>query len=218
MVKETTNLYEHKCTSACFKPLRKSMPPDLHRVSLGYVYMSSDGSFYTKWGDGEWLSVDGMEFLYGGDGKFLRMFNPTVQLHIHSPGGKTIAKAVTQKKINPEAEYYAQEAAKKRMRKGDNLKEAQRFLGVEATKVIPYAPKKRKLRGSGRGAPGQPRSLFSKQVVNLRDSGTPEREVVERVVNWLREQGESVTPLQRRVVRKRVHYWFSPRKKKSEHK
>jgi hypothetical protein len=214
-VKETTKIYEHKCTSECFKPLRNPTPIGLRRVSLGYVYMSSDSGFYTKWGDDEWLPVDGMDFGYRLDGKLIKIFKPTVQLHIHSPGGRTIAKAVTRKEIRPDEKYYAQEAAKKRMRKGDNLKNTQKFLDAEAAKIIPYAPKKRQPpKGTGRGAPGQPRSAFSKRVVSLRDSNTPEHKVVEQMVIWLRDQGQSVTPLARSSIRKRVHRWFLPVKKK----
>jgi hypothetical protein len=44
-VEETTKTYEHQCTPACFKQHRIPPPPDLRRVSLGYVYVSSDGGF-----------------------------------------------------------------------------------------------------------------------------------------------------------------------------
>ena len=147
------------------------------------------------------------------------MFKPTVQLHIHSPGGRTIAKAVTRKEIRPDEEYHAREAAKKLKRKGHKLKEAQMFLDAEAKKVIRLAPKKRKpLKGTGRGAPGQPRSSFSKEVVSLRDAGMLEGAVVERMTAWLRKHGQPATPLHRDVIKRRVHRWFKPAKKKSEHK
>jgi hypothetical protein len=218
-VKETTKVYEHKCTPECFQPVHSPTPPDLRRVSLGYVYMSSDGGFYTKWGKGEWLPVEGMDFCYGPGGRMMRIFKPTVQLHIHSPGGRTMAKAVTRKQIRPGEEYYAQEAAKKLKRKGHKLKEAQNFLGAEAAKIIHHAPKKRTPpKGTGRGAAGLPRSPFSKEVVRLREAGMSEGAVVEQMIIWLRERGQPSTPLHRSSVRKRVHRWFLTAKKKSEHK
>lgn len=218
-IKETTKVYEHNCTPECFRQVHRPTPPGLRRVSLGYVYMSSDGGFYTKWGKGEWLPVEGMDFCYGSGGGMMRMFKPTVQLHIHSPGGRTIAKAVTRKQIRPGEEYYAQEAAKKLKRKGRKLKEAQNFLGAEAAKVIHHAPKKRTTpKGTGRGAAGLPRSPFSKEVVSLREAGMSESAVVEQMITWLREHGQPATPLHRSGVRKRVHRWFLPAKKKSEHK
>jgi hypothetical protein len=171
-----------------------------------------------KWGKGEWLPVEGMEFLHGPSG-MLRMFRPTVQLHIHSPGGRTIAKAVTRKEVRPGEEYHAREAAKKLKRKGRKLKEAQNFLDAEAAKVIRHAPKKRKPpKGTGRGAPGQPRSPFSKEVVRLHDAGVPESTVVEQMIVWLKARGEPVTPLQRDNIRKRVRRGFVLAKKKSGHK
>lgn len=216
-VKETTKVREHKCTPECFKPVRRPTPPGLRRVSLGYVYMSTDGGFYMKWGKDDWLPVEGMDFLHGPDG-LLRMFKPTVQLHIHSPGGRTVAKAVTRKEVRPDEEHHVREAAKKLKRKGRNLKEAQSYLGAEAAKVIRRAPKKRKpAKGTGRGAPGQPRSPFSKEVVRLRDAGIPESTVVERMTAWLRENGQHITPLHRDGIRKRVRRWFPPAKKKSGH-
>lgn len=214
-VKETTKVHEHKCTPECFKPVRRPTPPGLRRVSLGYVYMSSDGGFYTKWGKDDWLPVEGMDFCYRLDGKLVRMFRPTIQLHIHSPGGRTIAKAVTRKEIRPDEEYHAHEAAKKLKRKGRRLKEAQNFLDSAAAKVIRHAPKKRTPpKGTGRGAPGLPRSAFSKEVVRLRETGLNEDAVVERMIIWLREHGQPATPLHRTSIRKRVHRWFLVAKKK----
>ncbi len=218
-VEETTKTYEHKCTPACFRPRRKRTPPDLRRVSLGYVYMSSDGGFYIRLDDGDWLPVGGMNFGHKTNGEMFNMFIPTVQLYIHSPGGQTIARAVDDKEIDADEEYHAQEAAKKRMHKGDSLQDTQRFLDAQAVKVVPYAPKKRKPpKGTGKGAPGQPRKAFSKKVVSLRDAGMPESEIVEQMMRWLREQGEHVTPRDRSSIKKRVHFWFQPAKKKLEHK
>src|SRR4051812_35721934 len=88
-VKETTILREHRCTEECFKPARRRTPPNLRRVSLGYIYMSSNGRFYHPWGEGEWLSVEGVDFLHRQDGALIKMFKPTEQLHIHSHGGRT---------------------------------------------------------------------------------------------------------------------------------
>jgi hypothetical protein len=216
MIEETTTIYEHKCTPKCFRPMRRPKPPNLRRVSLGYIYMSSDGRFYHPWGKGDWLSVEGVDFCYRLDGALVKFFRPTVQLHIHSPGGRTTSKQTTHKEIRPGAGYYAQEAAKQIRHGGANLQATQRFLAREAAKVVPHAPKNRKpLKGTGRGAPGQPRSLFSKQVVDLRNKGVNEAQVVESMLKWLREQGERVTPLNRSGVRKRVHRWFSRSKKNS---
>ena len=218
-VKETMKVYKHKCTAECFKPPRKRAPPGLRRVSLGYVYISSNGGCYTKWGKDEWLPVEGMDFGQRMDGKLFRMFHPTVQLHIHSPGGMLISKSVSEKEIKPNEKYHAQEVAKLRKRKGDNLQGTVRYFGTIARDEIHYAPKKRKPpKGTGRGAPGQPRSPFSKKVVSLRNAGTPEHVAVEEMINWQREQGQPITPLDRSGIKKRVHRWFKPPKKKLEHK
>jgi hypothetical protein len=218
-VKETTRVYEHKCTPKCFHHIRRPTPPGLRRVSLGYIYMSSDGRFYMKWGKDDWLPVEGVDFGRRMDGTLVKWFRPTVQLHIHSPGGRTIAKAVTRKDIRPGEEYHAREAAKKLKRKGRKLKEAQNFLGAEVAKVISHAPKKRTpQKGTGRGAAGMPRSEFSKEVVSLRESGMSEGEAVEKMIIWLRERGQPATPLHRTGIRKRVHRWFVPATKKPGHK
>jgi hypothetical protein len=218
-VKETTKVYLHKCTPDCFRPAHKPPPPGLRRVSLGYVYMSSDGGFYTPWGKDDWLPVDGMNFFQGPGGRLLRMFNPTVELHIHSPGGRTVAKAVTRKDVRADEEYHAREAAKKLKRKGHKLKEAQNFLGAQAAKEISHAPKRRpQPAGVGRGAPGRPRGPFSKEVVRLRDAGVTEKEIVERMLTWLREQGQPGSPRHRASIRKRVRRWLTPPKKKLAHK
>jgi hypothetical protein len=163
-VEETLKVYEHKCTAECFKPPRKRTPPGLRQISLGYIYMSSNGGFYTKWGKGEWLPVSGLDFGQKMNGELFKIFNPTVQLHIHSPGGMLISKAVTEKEIKQNEKYHAQQVAKLRKRKGDNLQGTVRFFGTIARDEIHYAPKKRKPpKGTGRGAPGQPRSHFSKK-------------------------------------------------------
>src|ERR1043165_169368 len=49
LVKETTVLREHDCTPECFKPKRRRTAPNLQRVSLGYIYASSNGRFYHPW-------------------------------------------------------------------------------------------------------------------------------------------------------------------------
>lgn len=214
-IRETTTIYEHTCTPECFRRVRRPTPPDLRRVSLGYIYMSSDGGFYHPWGSGDWLAVEGVDFAHRQGGKLMMMFKPTVQLHIHSPGGRTTSKRVTHTNIRPGAGYYAQEAAKKIRHEGANLQATQRFLASEAAKVIPHAPKKRKPpKGTGRGAPGYPRSSFSKQVVALSDANMAEDKIVEHMIVWLREHGKPATPLHRNSIRKRVHRWFLTTKKK----
>lgn len=217
-VRETTVVHEHRCTSECLRPIRRRTPPNLRRVSLGYIYMSSNGRFYHRWGDGDWLSIEGVDFMQRQDGALVRMFRPTEQLHIHSPGGSTGWKEVTSKEVRPSAPFLAQQAAKEVRKHGANLRDTQRFLASEAAKVVPRAPKtQRPVKGTGRGAPGQPRSSFSKEVVILRERGMREREIVDNMMNWLREHGQTVTPLERRNVKRRVHRWFSSPSKKLAH-
>ena len=203
MVKETTTFHEHKCTADCFKPRRKRNPPNLRRVSLGYIYMSSDGRFYCPWGDEEWLSVEGVDFLRRQDGELIRMFRPVKQLHIHSRGGRTISKVVTRTQAKPGADYFAQQAAKKLRSQGASRRDTNFFLAREVGKIIPRAPKRRqRIKGTGRGAPGKPRSPFSKQVVALRENGIAEVDIVDKMMSWLRSIGKPATPLHRAGVKK----------------
>jgi hypothetical protein len=144
------------------------------------------------------------------------MFEPTIQHHIHSPGGKTISKYVTEKEIRVDAAFHAQEAAKKLKPKVRNLREAQNYLDAQAAKVIHHAPKSRKqIKGTGRGAPGAPRSDFSKEVVRLFNENQSEKKAVEIMLDWIKHHEKSP---QKTSVKKQVHYWYSRLKKNSRHK
>jgi hypothetical protein len=108
------------------------------------------------------------------------MFEPAIQLHIHSPGGRTYAKAVKKKEIKVDEAFHAREAAKKLKRKVSNSREAQNYLDAEAARIIPHAPKSRKRpEGIGRGAPGEPRSDFSREVIRLFNEDVSEKRAVQ---------------------------------------
>jgi hypothetical protein len=71
------------------------------------------------------------------------MFEPAIQLHIHSPGGRTYAKAVKEKEIKGMS-FPRARSREELKRKGSNLREAQNLLDAEAARIIPRAPKSRK--------------------------------------------------------------------------
>ena len=215
VIKETTEFSEHRCTKDCLSSPPRPMPKNLRRISLGYIYDSDEG-YFIKWGKNDWLQVVGLTFAGASGGRLVKMFEPAFQMHIHSPGGRTIARATKEKEIRANESFFAQEAAKKKKRKGYNLRQTQNYLGAEAAKVISHAPKKRrKPKGVGRGAPGRPRSEFSKKVVSLFNEGRTEPAAVGLMTQWCKEQ---MPAPQESSVKKLVHRWYSRLRKSSGHK
>lgn len=203
-VRETTETIEHKCSPACFKPETRVKPRHLHKVNLGDIYIAPDGKFYSKRGFGNWMEVLGLTFTWSADG-FTLMWEPAEQLHIHSPGGRTVGKLVDEKEIRPDEKYHLTQAANKAKQKGRRLLEAERTFGAIAKGIIGLAPKRsRAPKGTGRGAPGIPRSPFSKEVVRLKTEGIPERVAVDAMVKWSRDHGQPVAGPHRTSIKQRV--------------
>jgi len=196
--------------SECFESSIKSEPKSLNKVSLGYVYQSSDGHIYIKQGKDEWLPVVGMSFGYSPERRLIKIFDPAVQLHIHSAGGKTITKATTQQKIKVDESYHAQEAAKKLKQKGRGRKAAQEYVSHKVAELIPRAPKyRRSPKGTGHGAPGTPRTPQGEEVVTLRNSGIPEEDAVNSMIDWYKQRG---LRSKGKSIEKLVHRWYHPKK------
>lgn len=206
----------HRCTPACFNRPPKPKPPNLRKISLGYLY-ESDGVLYTKFGK-DWMAVVGLEFWFMR-GRLHKMWDPVEQLHIHSPGGRTMAVSTSEKEIKTGPKYHARESVKKLKEKGYGRQAARLFLGEEVAKRIDKAPKrKRASKGTGRGAPGHPRSQFSREVVRLRDEGKLELETLSLMIEWSRHRGEPVAGPHRNHIKRRVRRWYSPAGKKPAHK
>lgn len=203
-----TRTFEHQCAPECFKKSHKPKPKGLRKLSLGYVYQSSDGRFYIPWGDDDWLPVDRMTFGYlAGTRRVVMMFEPAVQLHIHSPGGKTVGKETIQKNYKVDESYHTQLAAKMRQKKGDNLRATQGYLAAEAKKIIDPAPRHRRtLKGNGHGAPGRPRTEQGGKVVALFGANISEEVAIDHMIDWyaqreLRASKEGIKKLVRRWYR-----------------
>jgi hypothetical protein len=206
----------HRCTPACFNRSPKPKPPNLRKISLGYLY-ESDGVLYTKFGK-DWMAVVGLEFWFMR-GRLHKMWDPAEQMHIHSPGGRTMAVSTSEKEIKTGPKYHARESIKKLKGKGYGRQAARLFLDAEVAKRIEKAPKRKRAdKGVGRGAPGQPRSLFSKEVVRLRDEGKSEFETLSVMIDWSRHRGEPVAGSYRNNIKRRVRRWYSPARKNSAHK
>lgn len=202
----------HRCTPECFNRPPKPRPPNLRRISLGNLY-ESEGVLYTKFGD-EWMAVVGLEFWLDQDGLH-RMWHPAKQMHIHSPGGRTFAKYTSETGVKTNAAYLARESVKKLKKKGHGRQSARKFMGDEIAKQIKKAPKhKSSPKGNGRGAPGQPRSAFAKEVVRLRESGRSEEEAFKLMIAWSKQRNLPVAGPYRYYIKRRVHRWYVPQKKK----
>lgn len=215
IVKETAEFSVHQCGPACLNPPPRPTPKNLRKISLGYIYNSDEG-FFIKWGKDDWLPVEGVTFCRTTDGRLVKMFEPAIQLHIHSPGGKTYAKAVQEKEIKVDEAFHAREAARKLKRKVSSLREAQNYLDAEAARIIPHAPKSRRQpKGVGRGAPGEPRSDFSREVVRLFNEGVGEENAVRMMLEWIKRHENSP---HKTSVKKLVRRWYSELRKKSSHK
>jgi len=207
-VRETTEIIEHKCSPACFRPDKRPKPTNLRKVSLGFVYVAADGKCYLKEGFRNWMQVLGLTFTWSIEG-FTLMWEPAEQLHIHSPGGRTIGKHVAEKEIRPDENYHFTQAAKKAKQKGRKLVETERSYGAVAKRIIGVAPKRRRVpKGTGRGAPGMPRSSFSKEVVRLKSEGIPERIAVDAMVKWSSDHGHPIAGPFKTSIKQRTRRWY----------
>lgn len=207
-VKVTTRLSEHICTPDCFHKQPESKPRNLKKVSLGEVYQDDEGRFFTAWGEDDFLEVTGADFLTKSDGRMSLMFHPKEQLHIHSPGGKTIAKLITECEFRPSPDYYATEAAKKLKRRKKNLREAQSYLASKAAEVIPHAPRRSKpVKGTGRGAPRMPRSALGREIVRLLNSGIGRSEVLKKSVEFAKAKQIPIAGTHLKKIKKQVDFW-----------
>lgn len=209
-VKVITRLAEHKCTPDCFhKRLNESQPPrKLKKVSLGDVYQDDEGRFYTEWGEDEWLEVTGADFLINSAGHLCLMFQPKEQLHIHSPGGRTVAESITEREFRPSTDYHATEAAKKLKRKKQNLKQAQNYLSSKAAEIIPRAPKHKKpIKGTGRGAPMQPRNLMGREIVRLLQTGVNKSETLRKSIEFAQTQHLQIAGSNLKKIKKQINFW-----------
>lgn len=212
-VKETTETLKHKCSPACFRPEKRPKPKNLRKVSLGDVYVASNGKCYSKRGVGNWREVLSVTFGWTSEG-FTLMWEPAEQLHIHSLGGMTIGKLVDEKEIRPDEKYHFTEAAKKAKQKGRKLVETERSYGAIAKGIIGLAPKRsRKPKGIGRGAPGAARSEFSKEVVRLKTKGISERVAIEAMVKWSSDRGRPIAGPFKTSIKQRVRRGYRRLKK-----
>ncbi|HLM01899.1 MAG TPA: hypothetical protein VK400_12665 [Pyrinomonadaceae bacterium] len=207
-VKVTTRLAEHICTPDCFHKRPASKSRNLKKVSLGEVYQDNEGRFYTAWGEDDFLEVTGADFLTNSSGRLCLMFHPKEQLHIHSPGGRTIAESITEREFRPSPDFHAIEAAKKLKRKKKNLREAQTYLASKAAEVIPHSPKRKKpLKGTGRGAPGAPRSELGCEIVRLLKTGISKSNVLKKSVEFARSKQIPIAGSHLKKIKKQVNFW-----------
>jgi len=207
-VRETTTTIEHKCTPACFKQEKRPKPNNLHKVDLGSVYVAPDGKCYSKERLGNWMQVLGLTFTWSIEG-FTLMWEPAEQLHIHSHGGRTIGKQVDEKEIRPDEKYHFTQAAKKEKQKGRKLVDTERSYGAIARRIIGVAPKRSRVpKGTGRGAPGMPRSPFSKEVVRLKSEGVPESHAVDAMVKWSTHHGHPIAGPFKTSIKQRTRRWY----------
>lgn len=207
-VKVTTEITEHRCTAECFATRCQPAPEGLRKLSLGEIYQDRDGRFYHEWGEDGWLEVTGVTFLARADGEMGLMFHPKEQLHLHSPGGRTVARRTTERDVRTNADYHAVEAAKKLKRKNLNLRQSQDFLRGKAAEVIPHAPKRRKpVKGIGRGAPGQPRSATAREIVCHLKEGKSQGEVLKLVIDFAQKHSLPVAGPHRRKIKKQIRFW-----------
>jgi hypothetical protein len=154
------------------------------------------------------MEVLGLSFAWSVYG-FTLMWEPAEQFHIHSPGGRTIGKHVDEKEIRPDEKYHFTQAAKKEKQKGRKLVDSERSYGAIAKKIIGVAPKRSRVpKGTGRGAPGIPRSPFSKEVVRLKREGIPERLAVIAMVKWSTDQGHPIAGPYKTSIKQRTRRWY----------
>jgi hypothetical protein len=207
-VKVTTELSEHICTPECFHNPSRKKPRNLKKVSLGYVYQDAEGRIFNEWGEDDFLEVTGVDFLSDSTGRLILMFHPKEQLHIHSPGGKTTAIETTEREFRPSTDYYATEAAKKLKRGEKNLRQAQSYLASKASEVILHAPKRKKpIKGTGRGAPGMPRSEIGREIVRLLKTKASKSEVLKRTVEFAQAKKMPIAGSNIKKIKKQVDFW-----------
>lgn len=154
------------------------------------------------------MEVLGVSFTWSVYG-FTLMWEPAEQFHIHSPGGRTIGKHVDEKEIRPDENYHFTQAAKKAKQKGRKLVETERSYRAVAKKIIGLAPKRsREPKGTGRGAPGMPRSDFSKAVVRLKSEGVLESLAVDAMVRWSSDHGLPIAGPFKTSIKQRTRRWY----------
>jgi len=159
------------------------------------------------------VEVLGLTFGWSAEG-FTLIWERAEQLHIHSPGGRTIGKYVNEKEIRPDEKYHFIEAAKREKQKGRRLVETERSYGAIAKEIIGLAPKRsRKSKGIGRGAPGAPRSEFSREVVRLKTKGVLESVAIEAMVKWSRDHGRPIAGPFKTSIKQRVKRGYRRLKK-----
>lgn len=216
IVEIITEESEHTCTEKCFKQIKKPAPEGLMKVDLGYIYQDFEGRCYKEQGDNDWLEVDGLTFLRGHGGLHL-MFHPTHQLHIHSRGGKTIEKTTVKRDARVTDEFHSIEAAKKHKRKGLNLKESLTKYSSDIKKVIPKAPKRKMpVKGTGRGAPGIPRTEMAREIVKIIGKGKNKKEAFTEIIEWAKTNSKEIAGPHKINIKKQVNRWWM--KIKSAHK
>lgn len=211
-----TEQSEHLCTDDCFEPREKIKPRGLKKIPLGYVYQDNKGRFFQEFGEGEWLEVTGLLFSIASGGACL-IFEPKEQLHIHSRGGKTVARTTSQRNSEADYDYYSSEAAKKLKKKGLNLRNSLEKIASKVKEEIPKAPKKRKpVKGTGHGAAGVPRTPLTEEVVRLIGAGKSKTQVLNEMLQWAVNNSISVAGPHKNNIKKLVDYWWT--KKKSTYK
>lgn len=211
-VKVTTKMIEHRCSDECFKPRHKPAPKGLRKVNLGFVYQDKEGKVYIKWKDDNWLQVKGLKFCYRTDGKLIKMFEPAEQMHIHSRGGRTVGNIVRKRDIRVNVDYHAKEAVKKLKRKGSNRKDAQRYFNSKVAEDIPKAPKHKKAKGMGRGAPGVPRDKTgtAQEIIRLINERKTQQQVFNEVIDWRKAQTPPlpVAGPHQTNIKRLIHRWW----------
>jgi hypothetical protein len=157
-----------------------------------------------------------MIFTVGPGGPYL-IFTPKEQLHIHSPGGRTIAQPTRQRDFSADHEYYASEAAKKLKRKGYNRGDSLKKITSKVREIIPKAAKRKApLKETGRGAPGMPRTPITTEIYRLVKEDRSKKEILDEVIKWAQANSINVAGPYKARIKKRVDWWWI--KIKSAHK
>lgn len=214
-VRVVTKEREHVCTDDCFKERKKQRPRGLKRVELGHIHRDVEGRYFSEWGDGDWLEVTGIQFVEGPGGMHL-MFLPKEELHIHSRGGRTVARVTTQHDDPGNEDYHARAAATHLKKKNRNLKETREYLGAKAAEVVTRAPRtKKRTSGRGRGGPGVPRSDRGRKIMSLIEAGKSKPDVLFETIDWAKRRGENIAGPFKKVIKNHVDRLWP---KKSPHK
>lgn len=207
IVEVITEESEHICTDECLKPQKKIIPDNFKKVDLDDIFQDNEGRCYSKHGEGEFIEITGLTFTVGHGGLHI-LRHPANQLHIHSRGGKTIEKTIIKRNARVNDEFHSTEAAKKLKRKGLNLNDSLRKISSVVKKVIPNAPKRKSpCKGTGRGAPGIPRTDLGKEIVRLIDSGKSKKEVFAEIIKWATNNSIPVAGPHKIRIKKQVNRW-----------